>query len=55
MLVITRRVGEKLQLGPDVEIMVTRLADGQVRLAIKAPQETVIVRGELLERQEAAK
>jgi carbon storage regulator len=48
MLVITRRVGEKIQIGRDIEVMVTRLESGQVRLAIKAPPEVLIARDELL-------
>ena len=47
MLVITRKRGEKVQIGPDIEVMVTKVSDGQVRLAIKAPETTKIVRTEL--------
>ena len=55
MLVITRRKGEKVQIGPDIEVMVTRIVDGQVRLAIKAPTTTKIVRSELQAFSEPAK
>lgn len=55
MLVITRRRGEKVQIGPDIEVMVTRVADGVVRLAIKAPQDVKVLRTELLVGKEAAK
>ena len=55
MLVITRRRGEKVQIGPDIEVMVTQVREGQVRLAIKAPPETVVVRTELLAGKEAEK
>jgi carbon storage regulator len=47
VLVISRRVGETVQIGPDVEVMVTRVKDGVARIAIKAPDDIVIVRGEL--------
>ena len=50
MLVITRRVGEKIQIGRDIEVMVTRIRDGQARLSIKAPPEVLIARNELIER-----
>jgi carbon storage regulator len=50
MLVITRRRGEKLQIGRDIEVMVTKIFDGQVRLAIKAPPEVLIAREELLKK-----
>lgn len=56
MLAITRRKGEKVQIGPDIEVMVTFVRDGQVRLAIKAPPEVLIARTELLAKpKEAAK
>jgi carbon storage regulator len=47
MLVITRRRGEKVRIGQDIEVMVTRIVDGNVRLAIKAPPNVAIVRNEL--------
>ena len=55
MLVLTRRRGEKLLIGKDVEVMVTRVIDGQVRLAVKAPPDVAILRAEILERAEARK
>lgn len=48
MLVITRKRNERIQIGRDIEIMVTRVVDGQVRLAIKAPPGVLIARSELL-------
>lgn len=54
MLVISRRRGESVQIGPDIEVMVTRvMPNGQVRLAIKAPPDVKIARDELLVRTEA--
>lgn len=47
-LVIGRRVGETLHVGKNVEIEVVKLLNGQVRLAITAPREVEVVRGELL-------
>lgn len=51
MLVLTRRVGDKLLIGKDVEVMVTRITDGQVRLSIDAPKEVAILRKEILDRK----
>lgn len=48
MLVLTRRRGERLLIGNDIEIVVARVVDGQVRLAIQAPKEMNIIRKELL-------
>lgn len=47
MLILTRRVGEKLLIGDDVSVTVSGVTGGQVRLAIKAPRETVILRKEV--------
>jgi carbon storage regulator len=44
MLVITRRRGERFRIGTDVEIVVTSVADGKVRLGISAPRDTQIIR-----------
>lgn len=55
MLAITRKAGEKVRIGPDIEVTVTRVRDGQVRLAIQAPPEVLIARTELLARREPAK
>ena len=48
MLVITRRRGERVFIGKDIEVVVTRVVDGSVRLAIQAPKDTPIVRSELV-------
>lgn len=48
MLVISRRVGERVKIGPGIWVMVTRIEDGCVRLAIDAPRHLTIVREELL-------
>lgn len=54
MLVLTRKRGERVFVGRDVTVMVTKvLPNGAVRLAISAPPNVPIVREELL--KEAAK
>lgn len=56
MLILTRRVGETLVIGQgDQQITVTILGinGGQVRVGTKAPPETVILREELIEREQA--
>jgi carbon storage regulator len=47
MLVITRRKGEGILIGDNIEITVTKLDDGTVKLAIDAPKEITILRKEL--------
>lgn len=44
MLVLTRRVGERIRIGNDIEIMVVRVQGGAVRLGIDAPPHVAIAR-----------
>jgi carbon storage regulator len=47
MLVLSRKVGEKILVGDDITITVQRVAGGRVSLAIEAPRDVRILRGEL--------
>jgi carbon storage regulator len=47
MLVLTRKIGERIVIGDNVEVEVTRLAGGKVSLGITAPLSMPIRRGEL--------
>ncbi len=48
MLVLTRKLMEKLYIGEDICVTVVRLEGGQVRLGIEAPREVSVVRAELV-------
>ena len=48
MLVLTRKLMEKLFIGDDICVTVVRLEGGQVRLGIEAPREVSVVRAELV-------
>jgi carbon storage regulator len=50
MLVISRRVGDRVRIGPNIWVMVTRIDKGSVRIAIDAPRHLVIEREELVMR-----
>lgn len=50
MLVLTRKVGEVLLIGDNVKVIVQRIGKGKCSLAIEAPPETKVMRGELLEK-----
>lgn len=47
MLVLSRKVGEKLLIGSDVVITIVRIGDSHVRIGIDAPKSLNIVRDEL--------
>lgn len=47
LLVITRKKGESLLIGDDVEITVVKVDEGCVKLSISAPKNVTILRKEL--------
>lgn len=48
-LVVTRKKGESILIGDTIEVVVVDVrSNGQVRLAIKAPKDVVILRAELI-------
>lgn len=47
MLVLTRKLMEKLYIGDQICVTVVRLEGGQVRLGIEAPRSIPVVRAEL--------
>ena len=57
MLVLSRKVGERILLGDKIKITVVRISGGGVRLGIEAPADVTVVREEVAhgERATAAK
>lgn len=51
MLILTRRAGETLRIGDDVEVTVMAVNGAQVRIGIKAPRDVVVDREEIAERK----
>jgi carbon storage regulator len=47
MLVLTRKPGEKIHVGPSITITVVHVRGNQVRLGIDAPADVPLMRGEL--------
>ncbi|WP_016994956.1 carbon storage regulator CsrA [Lysinibacillus boronitolerans] len=47
MLVLTRKAGETIWIGEDVEIIISEVKGEQVKIAINAPRSIEIIRGEL--------
>lgn len=55
MLVLTRKPGEAIVIGDDIEIEIVAIGGGKVRVGITAPRETTVHRKEVyVELQEAA-
>jgi carbon storage regulator len=47
MLILTRRLGESILIGDDIEVTVVAIESNQIRVGIKAPKEVKILREEL--------
>ncbi|MWP99491.1 carbon storage regulator CsrA [Glaesserella parasuis] len=50
MLILTRKIGESLLIGDDVEITVLSIRGSQVKLGVKAPKEISVHREEIYQR-----
>ena len=53
MLVVTKKQGESILIGDDIEISVSKIEDGSVKIAIQAPREMSILRKELYKEVES--
>jgi carbon storage regulator len=47
MLVLSRKVGEAIQIGDNIEVMVVRIGPGVVRIGVAAPKDVTIFRPEI--------
>ena len=50
MLVLTRRMDERIVIGDDIIVTVVRIQDGKVRLGIQAPNEVAVHRKEVYDK-----
>jgi len=50
MLILTRRLGETLRIGDDIEVTILSQNGNQIRIGINAPKETPVHREEVYQR-----
>ncbi|HBO43247.1 MAG TPA: carbon storage regulator [Planctomycetaceae bacterium] len=53
MLVLSRKVGQRILIGDQITVTVVRVAPGAVRIGIDAPEHMAIVREEIKQDQES--
>jgi carbon storage regulator len=51
MLILTRRVGETLTIGTDIQVTVMGVQGAQVRIGVKAPKDVIVDREEIHEKR----
>ena len=44
MLVLSRRVGQAIRIGDNVDVVVTKISKDKVTLGIEAPREVLVLR-----------
>lgn len=47
MLILTRKIGEKIIIDSDIEVMILGVKGNQVRMGINAPQQVTVHREEI--------
>ncbi len=55
MLILTRRPGETVRIGQDIEVIVMGVKGNQVRIGIKAPKDVRVDREEIRVKIDAEK
>lgn len=48
MLVLSRRIGERMMIGDDIEVTVVEVQGNRVKLSIEAPRQIPIVRKKIM-------
>ncbi|MDO4570491.1 MAG: carbon storage regulator [Planctomycetia bacterium] len=48
MLVLSRKIGERILIGEDIAITIVRISQGTVRIGVEAPRDMAVVREEVI-------
>jgi carbon storage regulator len=51
MLILSRKEGEKIRIGDDIEVVVVEIMGSQIYLGIKAPSMVAVDREEIYQRK----
>lgn len=54
MLVLSRKIGERILIGDDVTVTIVRVSQGTVRIGVEAPKGVPIVREEIKHQRQGA-
>ena len=49
MLILTRKPGESIQIGPDICVQVLEVKGNQIRIGVKAPRNIAVHRREIFD------
>ena len=50
MLILSRRIGDTIRIGPDIVVTILGINGTQIRLGIEAPKDVAVHREEVFER-----
>ena len=50
MLILTRRIGETLNIGDDIQVAIMGIRGNQVRIGVTAPKEVPVHRSEIYDK-----
>jgi carbon storage regulator len=50
MLILTRKAGEVITIGDNIQVQVLSIKGGQVRIGVDAPREVVVNREEIIDK-----
>ena len=50
MLILTRRIGETLKIGDNIEVTILSLKGNQIRIGVNAPKDVEVHRSEVYDR-----
>ena len=54
MLVLSRKVDQAIQIGDDIQIVITKITPNRVSIGVTAPADVPVMRSELFEKQRVA-